>query len=146
MIYLNVESREERARAMPTLIAARARKGVSQQTLATSMGVSRSAIRSGETLQTVPSEKVFKNWATALGVTLDLKKPTSSVDLAFREGMVEAVRKLVQARYSKGLSQAFIAESLGTSAHYISEYETGKRVPKESLVRKWAALLDVDLT
>ena len=146
MICLNVESREERSKAMPTLLATRVEKGMSQQTLATSMGVSRSAIRNGETLQTVPSEKVFKDWATTLGINLDLKKPTSSVDLSFREARVEAVRKLVQARYSKGLSQTFVAESLGTSLPHISRSETGKRVPKESLVRKWAALLDVDLT
>ena len=146
MICLNVESREERAKAMPTLLATRLEKGLSQQTLATSMGVSRSAIRSGETLKAIPSEKLFKDWATALGVTLDLKKPTSSVDLAFREARVEAVQKLVQARYSKGLSQAFIAESLGTTGPHISRYETGRRIPKESLVRAWAALLDVDLT
>lgn len=146
MICLNVESREERARAMPTLIAARERKGMSQQTLATSMGVSRAAISAGETLQAIPSEEAFKNWATALGITLDLKKPTSSADLTFREARVKAVQKLVQARYSKGLSQTFVAESLGTSLPHISRSETGKRVPKERLVRKWAALLDVDLT
>ena len=145
MIYLNVESREERAKAMPTLIAARLEKGMTQQTLARFMGVSRSDISAGETFKAIPSEKAFKNWATALGITLDLKKPTSSVDLAFREARVEAVRKLVQARYSKGLSQTFVAKSLGTSVSYISEYETGNRVPKESLVREWAALLDVDL-
>jgi transcriptional regulator with XRE-family HTH domain len=146
MICLNVESREERAKTMPTLLAARLEKGMTQQTLARYMGVSRSDISAGETLKAIPSEKVFKNWAAALGVTLDLKKPTSSVDLAFREARVEAVRKLVQARYSKGLSQTFVAESLRTSLPHISRSETGKRIPKESLVRAWAALLDVDLT
>lgn len=145
MICLNVESREERARAMPTLLAARERKGLSQQDLAASMGVSRSAISDGETLRGVPSEKVFKDWATTLGITLDLKKPTSPADLGFKEARVKAVQKLVQARYSKGLSQTFVAESLGTSFPCISDHETGKRVPKESLVRKWADLLGVDL-
>ena len=146
MICLNVESREERARAMSTLIAARERKGLSKRGLARLAGMSEASIRFGENLRKVPSEKVFKNWATALGVTLDLKKPTSSVDLVFREGRVKVVQKLVQARYSKNLSQTFIAESLGTTVSYISEYEIGKRVPRESLVKVWAALLDVDLT
>jgi len=53
--------------------------------------------------------------------------------------------RLKQRRIERGLSQAALAERLGTSKQVISRYETGLRTPKITVARQCAEILGVPL-
>lgn len=54
--------------------------------------------------------------------------------------------KLKQLREERGLTQAELAEILGTSKQVISRYETNQRTPKITVAKEYAERLDVNLS
>lgn len=53
---------------------------------------------------------------------------------------------LIDARESKGLTQAQIAKLIDTTVQTISNYETGFRQPKPDIAKKIGKILEIDWT
>ncbi len=58
----------------------------------------------------------------------------------------EVRRRLIERRHALGLSQAALAERLGTTQSAVSDLERGTGAPMAVTVRRWAAALGFRLS
>ena len=111
---------------------------MTQEQLATKLGISSQAVSKWETSETYPDGILLVPLAQALNASLDELFENKQVTIE------DISKKLAEAIKQSGYTQKQIAEQVGVTQQQISSYIKGKNLPALDTLSKLCAFLDLD--
>ena len=117
---------------------ARIKKGITQEQLATMIGVDKRQISAWELGRFMPSVATLQKIADALDMDL--------VELVKAQPEKKKCSPIALVRREKGMSQGQLAKAVGVSQGLISTYETGANMPSEEVLQAIANALCVPVS